>query len=397
MKRFTALFLISILAVSLTACSGESDPTFSSSASTESVSAEETESGIPGGFIPVSETATALSNVNIRTSCSASSDSIGVLLKGETIERTAWSEEWSQVLYNGAACYIASAYLSESSAQTSSSTGTPASSEAVSASESSAESSGTPAQSGTTVTPDITPNPVDTSNIAALDNTAQGWGYASDQRDEYNRPNAAVQYQQAYGAYNADFLKGNDNTIYLTFDEGYENGYTSQILDTLKEKDVKAVFFVTMPYVKSQPELVQRMIDEGHVVGNHSNTHPADGMPSLGIEQETSDILSVHNYVKENFGYEMYLFRCPAGIFSPQSLAVDQSLGYRTVFWSFAHRDWVTDDQPDPAASLQKCVSQLHPGAIYLLHAVSSTNTQILGDFIDQARAAGYTFGYYGK
>ena len=139
------------------------------------------------------------------------------------------------------------------------------------------------------------------------------------------------------------------------------------------------------------------MIDEGHVVGNHSNTHPADGMPSLGLDAAREDVMSLHNYVKENFGYDMYLFRCPAGIFSQQFLALNQSLGYRSVFWSFAHRDWVTDDQPDQAETLQKVVSQLHPGAIYLLHAVSSTNTAILGDFIDQARAAGYTFGYYEK
>lgn len=105
----------------------------------------------------------------------------------------------------------------------------------------------------------------------------------------------------------------------------------------------------------------------------------------------------MNDYVLENYGYQMYLFRFPTGAFSEQSLAIVQSLGYRSVFWSFAHHDWVTDDQPDVAESLQKAVDKAHGGAIYLLHAVSSTNTTMLGDFIDGCRAKGYEFGYYGK
>lgn len=250
-----------------------------------------------------------------------------------------------------------------------------------------------PETTAAAVTPQISFN-VDLGALSGLSNEVKSWGPGTNV-DEANRPTGATMYQNSYGQYSADFIRENSNKIYLTLDEGYENGYTSVILDVLKEKQVSAVFFVTMPYVKEQPELVQRMIDEGHVVGAHSVTHPSDGMPSLTLEQQLSELRDLHEYVKETFGYEMYLFRYPAGIFSEQSLALVQATGYRSVFWSFAYRDWVTDDQPDPAEALNKVVSRLHPGAIYLLHAVSSTNAQIMGDFIDQARAAGYEFARY--
>ena len=103
--------------------------------------------------------------------------------------------------------------------------------------------------------------------------------------------------------------------------------------------------------------------------------------------------MALHRYMQEQFDYDMYLFRYPAGIYSEQSLALVQQLGYRSVFWSFAYRDWVTDDQPEPTAALQKITQRLHPGAIYLLHAVSATNAEIMGDFIDGVRAQGYVFG----
>ncbi|MCI7276042.1 MAG: polysaccharide deacetylase family protein [Cuneatibacter sp.] len=395
MKRIIAFLLAATLVLSLTACQKNTPSTGESESASASTEANDSP------FQDVSETATALSNVNIRTSCSDHSDSIAILLAGDTIVRTGWSEDWSRVQYNGKECYIATEYLSESSLSSAQASDGSAESEteqaAATADASESESTAESTASSETTATEIPTTPIDTSNLAALDNTSIPFGYASDQRDEFNRPTGCISYQTAYGSLNADFLKGTTNTIYLTFDEGYENGYTPQILDVLKEKNVRAVFFITMPYAKSQPELVQRMIDEGHVVGNHSNTHPADGMPSLGLDAAREDVMSLHNYVKENFDYDMYLFRCPAGIFSQQFLALNQSLGYRSVFWSFAHRDWVTDDQPDQAETLQKVVSQLHPGAIYLLHAVSSTNTAILGDFIDQARAAGYTFGYYEK
>lgn len=230
--------------------------------------------------------------------------------------------------------------------------------------------------------------------LAGLDNTSSGWGPGTRTNDE-GRPISPVSYQETYGQYDADFIKANTSKVYLTIDEGYENGYTSQILDVLKEKNCPAVFFVTLPYVKQNPELVQRMIDEGHIVGNHSVTHPSAGMPSLSLEKQANELSQLHQYVKDNFDYDMYLFRYPAGIYSEQSLALVQQMGYRSVFWSFAYRDWVTDDQPDPTEALATLQKRTHPGAIYLLHAVSKTNTEIMGQFIDDTRAAGYEFAVY--
>lgn len=236
---------------------------------------------------------------------------------------------------------------------------------------------------------------VDLSAIAGLSNEVKSWGPGTNV-DDRNRPTGATSYQELYGQYQADFIKEDSQKIYLTLDEGYENGYSSVILDVLKEKQVSAVFFVTMQYVKSEPDLIRRMIDEGHVVGAHSVSHPSEGMPSLSLEQQLAEMKELHEYVQNEFGYEMYLFRYPAGIFSEQSLALMQAIGYRSAFWSFAYQDWVTDAQPDPAEAMEKIMGRLHPGAIYLLHAVSATNAQIMGDFIDQARAAGYEFAHYG-
>ena len=212
--------------------------------------------------------------------------------------------------------------------------------------------------------------------------------------DGKNRPSESVRFQSVYGdKFNTLAVGSADyKTIYLTFDEGYENGYTSAILDTLKKKNVRAVFFVTLPYVKENPQLVQRMIREGHVVGSHSSAHPSDGMQSLGLNGAKSDLEQVQNEVRNRFGYEMTLFRFPAGIYSEQMLALCKSMGLRSVFWSFAHADWDPASQPARASSLQKLKERLHPGAVYLLHAVSATNTAILGDFIDYAQSQGYYF-----
>lgn len=222
------------------------------------------------------------------------------------------------------------------------------------------------------------------------------YGYGAEV-DDKNRPGGCTWYDNKWGQYAADFIHPDSNYVFLTFDEGYEYGFTPRILDTLKEKNVKVVFFCTMDFVKSHPELVQRMIDEGHVVGNHSLTHPAQGIPTLSVEDQIKEVEEVTRYVKENFNYDMYLFRFPEGAFSEQSLAIVQSFGYRSVFWSFAHRDWYTDDQPDVQESLQNALAKVHGGEIFLLHAVSETNTEMLADLIDGVRAKGYEFGYYAK
>ena len=202
--------------------------------------------------------------------------------------------------------------------------------------------------------------------------------------------------QELYGKYGAHFIEDAENTIYLTFDCGYEyyldgRSVTGMILDVLKEKGVKAVFFVTGDYVKNNPELVQRMLDEGHALGNHSADHKQ--MPQLTLQEMEEQILSLHNTVKEKFGYSMKFFRPPDGAFSLRSLALTQKLGYETVHWSFAYADWNTADQPDPANAKEKILSCHHDGAIYLLHAISATNAQVLGDVIDGLQAMGYRLG----
>lgn len=229
-------------------------------------------------------------------------------------------------------------------------------------------------------------------DLAGLDPTSVDWGQGTIV-DDKNRPTGCLMYQEKYGQYNAYFIAETDEkVIYLSFDEGYEYGFTPSILATLKEKNVKADFFVTEPYAKSDPDLVRQMIDEGHEVGNHSVTHPAMGLPSQSLEDQEFEVDDNHKYILDNFGYNMHLFRYPTGRFSQQSLAMLNNHNYKSVFWSYAYKDYDVNNQPDQQESLQKMVAALHPGAIYLLHAESETNAAVLGSFIDQARAAGYEF-----
>lgn len=237
-----------------------------------------------------------------------------------------------------------------------------------------AEASAAPAMSGSF------------SDMYALDGKKLGWGPGGP-TDSVKRPDGATVYQKKYAQYDAVFIGENEPKVYLTFDEGYENGYTAKILDTLKEKGAHAVFFVTMPYVKEEPELVQRMINEGHTVGNHSTKHLS--FPDMPLQEAADDIMKLHDYVKENFGYEMNLFRPPMGEFNERTLAIAKSLNYKSVFWSFAYRDWLVDNQPLTIEAFTSIVDKAHPGAVYLLHAVSKTNSEVLGDAIDAFREMG--------
>ncbi len=217
--------------------------------------------------------------------------------------------------------------------------------------------------------------------------TAIGYGQGK-QVDANNVPVGALEFNAQYGKYGAYATTPDKRRIILTFDQGYENGYTAQILDTLREKHVTAIFFLTGDYARSEPELVRRMIAEGHMLGNHGMTHAS--LPTLTPEGQRKEIGDLHDYVIEHYSYRMQYFRCPCGEYSQEALETAQSLGYRTVFWSGAHVDWLVDDQPDPQASLEKLTAQAHGGEILLLHSVSSTNTQILGDLIDALREKGY-------
>lgn len=227
----------------------------------------------------------------------------------------------------------------------------------------------------------------DFSKIGTLAASQVPWGPGV-QVDGENRTTASDSLQEQYGKYGAYFIAPRGSgKFYLTFDEGYENGYTPAILDVLKEKGVSAVFFVTAPFVKTCPDLIQRMIDEGHVVGNHTNHHWNPTQKSL--DEAAQDIKDLHDYMLENFNYTMSLYRPPEGAFSEQTLAMAQELGYTTVLWSFAYADWDPDKQIGYDAALEKTEKFIHEGAIYLLHAVSKDNAEILGQLIDDIRGKG--------
>ena len=178
--------------------------------------------------------------------------------------------------------------------------------------------------------------------------------------------------------------------IYLTFDEGYEAGYTPKILDVLKQNNVKATFFITAHYLNTQSDLVKQMIDEGHIVGNHTVNHKS--MPSLTQEQINSEVMDLHKAIYSKFEYEMKYLRPPMGEYSQKTLAVTNSLGYTTVMWSFAYEDWNEKSQPDEEKSKQKILNNVHNGEIMLLHGNSKTNTNILDSIIKQIKQMGYEF-----
>lgn len=207
---------------------------------------------------------------------------------------------------------------------------------------------------------------------------------------EHKQPNDPLLLQKRFANMNAQWLLNDEKKICLTFDEGYENGYTPKILDTLKEKGVKAVFFVTYDFASQNPDLVKRMIDEGHIVGNHSYRHYT--MDEVSDDVAKEEVSYLHKYVKDKFGYTMSYFRFPKGEFSERSLQIVKDLGYKSVFWSFAYADWDPDNQTEENQAFTHICESTHPGAIFLLHAVSKTNADILGKVIDDVKKQGYTF-----
>ncbi len=207
---------------------------------------------------------------------------------------------------------------------------------------------------------------------------------------DHKQPNEPLLLQKQYAAMGAKWLLNDDKKICLTFDEGYENGYTPQILDTLKEKKVKAIFFVTYDFASQNPNLVKRMINEGHIVGNHSYHHYS--MDEVSDDVAKEEVNYLHEYVKDKFNYTMSYFRFPKGEFSERSLQLVKDLNYTSVFWSFAYADWDSDNQTEENQAFTHICESTHLGAILLLHAVSKTNADILGKVIDDIQKQGYTF-----
>lgn len=180
--------------------------------------------------------------------------------------------------------------------------------------------------------------------------------------------------------------------IFLTFDEGYENGNTSKILDILKDNKVPAAFFVTKPYIKDYPELIKRMEEEGHLVCNHTSHHPsmAKILDRDSFKKEFTEV--EEEYFKVTKKEMPKFFRPPMGKYSEQSLSYTEELGYTTVFWSFAYKDWLVDEQPSKEFAKKKILDKAHNGEVALLHAVSDTNTAILDEVLKELKSMGYEF-----
>lgn len=228
-------------------------------------------------------------------------------------------------------------------------------------------------------------------DISSLSKAERNWFYQI-KTDETpsTEPNEVLHIINKYdGYYLGDTSKKN---IYLTFDEGYENGNTSRILDILKDNNIKAAFFVTAPYIKTNKELILRMVNEGHLVCNHSAHHPS--MAKIYDEDKFKKELTLcedEYYLAVGKPMPKF-FRPPMGKYSEYSLYLTKNLGYKTIFWSFAYADWDIKKQPSKEYAIKKIMDRTHPGGIYLLHAVSDTNAAILDQVIKKWIERGYGF-----
>ena len=220
-----------------------------------------------------------------------------------------------------------------------------------------------------------------------LNNKKIEWGIK--RNDNHNQPDLGSKNKELISKYNGIALGNKDKKyIYITFDLGYEAGFTDKILDSLKENNVQGVFFITAHYLNTAPELVTRMIDEGHIVGNHTVNHKS--MPSLSDEEIKKEIMDLHQVIYQKYGYEMKYIRPPKGEFSERTLALSEKLGYKTVMWSFAYVDWEENNQPAESDAINKIISNLHNGEVMLLHGTSKTNAGIMNEIIEKVREAGY-------
>ena len=222
-----------------------------------------------------------------------------------------------------------------------------------------------------------------------IDNTSSGWGF---KKEQGKAPDMPEKIRAVLNEHNAVYIGSQEEKkLYLTFDEGYENGHTTQILDTLAEKKVPAAFFVTGDYFNRSNDLVARMISEGHIVGNHTYYH--HNLAKLSDPDKIAQELSLlQDKFREQFGCEMKYMRPPEGEYSTRVLAVANDLGYKTVFWSFAYKDWDVNVQKGADYAFSQVTPYLHNGAILLLHAVSKDNAESLEDIINYAKESGYRF-----
>lgn len=216
------------------------------------------------------------------------------------------------------------------------------------------------------------------------------WGLSFQQAGEPPVANATETELKKYNAYYRE--NTDEKVLYLTFDAGYENGYTEAILDVLKKQKVPAAFFLVGNYIETEPELVKRMVREGHIVGNHTYHHP-DMSQISSLENFQEELTFLEQLYKETTGKKMKKFyRPPQGKYSVSNLEMAKELGYTTVFWSLAYVDWYEDQQPSQEEAFKKMIPRVHPGAVILLHSTSKTNAEVLDDLITKWKEMGYTF-----
>ena len=220
---------------------------------------------------------------------------------------------------------------------------------------------------------------------------AQNWGLGFG--DEGSRPTGNVSAEEL-ARYDAYFMAedGEEKVLYLTFDCGYENGNTEAILDALKKHGAPAAFFVVGHFLETAPDMVRRMAEEGHTVGNHTYHHP-DMSKISDKESFQKELNQVAELYKEVTGQNMPMYyRPPQGKYSESNLQMAKELGYRTYFWSLAYVDWNVDDQPTHQEAFDKLLTRVHPGAIVLLHNTSKTNGEILDELLTKWEEMGYSF-----
>ncbi len=287
---------------------------------------------------------------------------------GVSLEIVSSGGEWTQVIYGDKSGYIYSTFLSENAQQP----------ELI------------------TIGSIHTVTNTKLNEIAALyDGTALGYGANGSRVDDHNRDQNALDLETRLADFHPIVFGSKDsNTIYLSFSCGWENKpNTATILDTLAAAGVKAVFYINYEYASGNPDLVRRMINEGHEVGNHGYSHPDNGMPSLSLEEQMNDAIRMQAYMYDNFGYTMRKYNFSSSAWSYQSVALMTAMGYQVCFYSFNYADYDVSQPKDPAEVLTMFTDALSPGCIYYLHPVSTGNTAALEPFIQAARDRGYKFG----
>ena len=233
-------------------------------------------------------------------------------------------------------------------------------------------------------------HPLYSTKATSVSAQSTGWGLSFQEEGKRPTGNASIDDLKQYNAYYASDT--DQKIIYLTFDAGYENGNTPAILDALKKHQAPAVFFVVGNFIKDNPDLIRRILAEGHIIGNHTMTHPDLSQISSmdAFQKELQDVEELYTSLTGEPMTKFY--RPPRGIYSTENLSMAKELGYSTFFWSLAYVDWIQDQQPSREEAFQKLLTRIHPGAIVLLHNTSSTNAEILDELLTKWKEMGYEF-----